>query len=223
MEVYKTNKRNISNIDNFIKKNTPVIIVKNFINKTFCREIIKYCVKVSKDYSHRKLTRDGNFFSTDIHPPGVKTDRVFRKYMLGRKFVKKFNKVKDIIKFQKEKIIKSNKNDFKSEIQVVQYPRGGGYFAEHTHKRFPTNYGMIITLSEKGKDFKKGVTNIKFNKKYINLEKHNITCGDLILFRFDLPHKITPVDPDKYLSFDKKGRWTLLFSIAPKHLSLTSY
>ena len=86
--------------------------------------------------------------------------------------------------------------------------------------------GIVSNVANVGAcapDIKKGVTNIKFNKKYINLEKYNITCGDLILFRFDLPHKITPVDPDKYLSFDTKGRWTLLFSIAPKHLSLTSY
>ena len=82
---------------------------------------------------------------------------------------------------------------------------------------------MIITLSEEGSDFNKGATNIKFKSKYINLEKYNINRGDLTLFRFDLPHKITPVDPDEYLSFDNKGRWTLLLSIAPKNLSLSSY
>jgi hypothetical protein len=105
----------------------------------------------------------------------------------------------------------------------VHYPRGGGYFDEHKHKRYPSNYGIIITLSKKGRDFDQGVTSIKYNNKYINLEKNNITCGDLILFRFDLPHKITPVDPDRYLSFDEKGRWTLILNIAPKHLSLSSY
>lgn len=223
MIVYKVKKKNISAIDQLVKKNVPVIIVKNFINKTFCKNVIKYCINISKNNSHRKLTKEGNFFSTDIHPNNVKTDRVFRKYMLGSHFEKKFKKINEIIRFQKEKLLKFKNKDLKSEVQVVHYPRGGGYFEEHSHKRYPTNYGIIITLSEKGRDFNRGVTNVKFKNKYINLEKYNISCGDLILFRFDLPHKISPVDPDKYLSFDNKGRWTLILSIAPKHLSLTSY
>lgn len=67
------------------------------------------------------------------------------------------------------------------------------------------------------------MTNIKYKNKYINLEKYNLTCGDLILFRFDLWHKITPVDPGDHLTFDDKGRWTLILNVAPKHLSLSSY
>ena len=45
-------------------------------------------------------------------------------------------------------------------------------------------------------------------KKNINLEKYNVTRGDLILFRFDLP-PISP-DPDMDLTFDVKGRWTMV-------------
>ena len=134
----------------------PVIIVKNFINKTFCKDVIKYCISVSKNNQHRKLTKEGNFFSTDIHPINVKTDRVFRKYMLGSHFEKKFKKMNEIIKFQDEKLLKFKNKDLKPEIQVVHYPRGGGYFEEHRHKRYPTNYGIIITLSEKGRDFNRG-------------------------------------------------------------------
>ena len=223
MSVYQIKKKQSSELDNLIKKNVPIIIIKNFLQKNLCKEIIKYCIKISQKEQHRKKTKEGNFFSTDIHPSNVKTDRVFRKYMLGKNFEKKFKKINDIIEFQHNKILKPKNNDSKTEIQVVHYPRGGGYFAEHKHNRYPTNYGMIITLSEKGSDFNKGATSIKFKDKFINLEKYNINKGDLTLFRFDLTHKITPVDPDKYLSFDNKGRWTLLLSIAPKNLSLSSY
>jgi hypothetical protein len=223
MSVYQIEKKQISKLDHLLKKNVPIIIIKKFLQKNFCKDIIDYCVSESQKNQHRKITKEGNFFSTDIHPSNVKTDRIFRKYMLGKSFEKKFKKIDAIIKFQHNKILKPKNNNSKTEIQVVQYPRGGGYFAEHKHNRYPTNYGMIITLSEKGTDFNKGATNIKFKNKYINLEKYNINSGDLTLFRFDLTHKITPVDPDKYLSFDNKGRWTLLLSIAPKKLSLSSY
>jgi hypothetical protein len=223
MSVYQIKKKQFLKLDNLIKKNVPIIIIKNFLQKNFCKEIIEYCVNISQKNQHRKLTKEGDYFSTDIHPSNVKTDRVFRKYMLGKSFEKKFKKINGIIKFQHNKILKPKNNNSKTEIQVVHYPRGGGYFAEHKHNRYPTNYGMIITLSEKGSDFNKGATSIKFKDKFINLEKYNINKGDLTLFRFDLTHKITPVDPDKYLSFDNKGRWTLLLSIAPKHLSLSSY
>ena len=223
MSVYQIKKKQFLKLDNLIKKNVPIIIIKNFLQKNFCKEIIEYCVNISQKNQHRKLTKEGDYFSTDIHPSNVKTDRVFRKYMLGKSFEKKFKKINDIIKFQHDKILKPKNNNLKTEIQVVHYPRGGGYFAEHKHNRYPTNYGIIITLSEKGSDFNKGATSIKFKDKFINLEKYNINKGDLTLFRFDLTHKITPVDPDKYLSFDNKGRWTLLLSIAPKHLSLSSY
>ncbi|MDB4081463.1 hypothetical protein N9500_00895 [Candidatus Pelagibacter sp.] len=223
MCVHQIDKKQSSKLDHLIKKNVPIIIIKNFLQKNFCKEIIKYCVNISKKNQHRKLTKEGDFFSTDIHPSNVKTDRVFRKYMLGKSFEKKLKKINDIIEFQHNKILKPKNSNSKTEIQVVQYPRGGGYFAEHKHNRYPTNYGMIVALSEKGSDFNKGATNIKVKNKYIDLEKYNINRGDLTLFRFDLTHKITPVDSDKYLSFDNKGRWTLLLSIAPKNLSLSSY
>ena len=46
----------------------------------FCKDIIKYCINESQKNQHRKITKEGNFFSTDIHPSNVKTDRIFRKY-----------------------------------------------------------------------------------------------------------------------------------------------
>ena len=32
--------------------------------------------------------------------------------------------------------------------------------------------------------------------------------GDLLLFRYDLPHAVSAVDPKETLVFDSNGRWT---------------
>ena len=43
-----------------------------------------------------------------------------------------------------------------------------------------------------------------------------VNQGDLILFRFDLKHFISPIDPKEDLSFNIKGRWTLVMPIFKK-------
>ena len=40
-----------------------------------------------------------------------------------------------------------------------------------------------------------------------------VVSGDLILFRFDLSHSISKVDPKENLLFDKNGRWTLVVPV----------
>ena len=128
-------------------------------------------------------------------------------------FISKFPEIMNLIKFQKKIVKLKHKKKIYRKIQIIHYPKGGGFFDKHHHPRYPTNYGIIITLSEKFKDFKEGVTNFVINKKNISLEKFNLSTGDLILFRFDIPHYISPVDPDKDLTFDKKGRWTLVLPV----------
>ena len=68
MNVYQIEKKQSSELDNLIKKNVPIIIIKNFLQKNFCKEIIKYCVNISQKNQHRKITKEGDFFSTDMHP-----------------------------------------------------------------------------------------------------------------------------------------------------------
>ena len=118
-----------------------------------------------------------------------------------------------MLNFQ-NKILKSKKNKkIYRKVQIIHYPRGGGYFGKHKHSRNPTNYGLIVTLSEKNKDFNESVTNFKYKKKIISLEKYDLSKGDLILFRYDLPHSISKCDPNYNLTFDKKGRWTMILPV----------
>ena len=216
MLVNTIKKNKINLLKKKINKNTPVIIVKNFIKPNYCKKIIKYCETIAKNTPHRKLSKNRDFYSLDVLPNNVKTDRIFRTFVLGRQAQQKYKFINQIKEFQKEYILKLKKKKIFSKVQVMHYPIGGGFFAEHKHQRLPTNYGIILTLSKKGRDFKTGVTNFRFKNKKINIDNHDISAGDIILFRYDLYHSISPCDPKKNLSFNNKGRWTMIFPVYHK-------
>ena len=94
--------------------------------------------------------------------------------------------------------------------QVIQYPSGGGFFDEHVHPLEPQGVGLIVGLSEKGRDFKSGGTCFRVNGRNNSFEDTH-AMGDIILFRFDLPHWITPIDDDEHLDWTRQaGRWTMV-------------
>lgn len=208
--------KNLNNILLEIKKNTPIIIFKKFLKKNICKKIVALCHKnfSFKDNRKKKFNKYFNFISLDVLPSKVMTNRIFRTIELSDFLINKIKPIKALIDFQNKLIkLKKNKKIYR-KVQIIHYPRGGGFFGEHSHPRYPTNYGIIVTLSEKNKDFKKGITNFRLGKKNINLEKYDVTVGDLILFRFDLPHFVSPCDPEKNLIFDNKGRWTMVLPVS---------
>ena len=97
--------------------------------------------------------------------------------------------------------------------QLLHYPVGGGFFDWHTHPRFPNNYGLILNLSKKGRDFNAGQTEVKIeNGEIIKVEDY-ADIGDLILFRYDLLHRVSPCDSDRDLVFSEGGRWTAILPL----------
>jgi hypothetical protein len=91
--------------------------------------------------------------------------------------------------------------------QIINYPRGGGFFARHTHPLEPQKIGLIASLTKKGEHFDTGGTLFWNNEIEVDAEPVQ-TIGSVTLFRFDLPHAVSTVDPDKPLEFGKpNGRW----------------
>ena len=93
MLVNTIQKNQINLLKKKINKNTPVIIVKNFIKPVYCKKIIKYCEIIAKNTPHRKLSKNKDFYSLDVLPSNVKTDRIFRTFVLGNKIQNKYNRV----------------------------------------------------------------------------------------------------------------------------------
>jgi hypothetical protein len=94
--------------------------------------------------------------------------------------------------------------------QVIHYPRGGGHLATHVHPLEPQLIGFILSISKRGIDFKKGAVGFEaLDGSPIDTSEHH-DLGDIIMFKFDLKHWVTPVDIDETLNpSDEKGRWVV--------------
>jgi hypothetical protein len=92
--------------------------------------------------------------------------------------------------------------------QIIHYPCGGGMFGRHTHPLEPQRIGLVLALAERGKDFERGSTHFEITGSDIGTDDiHDI--GDMILFRFDIPHWITVIDEGGNLDYSSpRGRWT---------------
>ena len=76
--------------------------------------------------------------------------------------------------------------------QILHYPGNGGFFDWHTHALVPQRYGLILEMSKKGRDYDSGGTSFKLNRNVIVNSGDYADQTDVILFRYDLEHKVGP-------------------------------
>lgn len=91
--------------------------------------------------------------------------------------------------------------------QVTHYPLGGSFFGRHWHPLNPQKVGMILALNQYGKDYNSGGTGYVINDHIVETEGYQ-DLGDMILFRYDLPHWVSPSSfADRFSWDDPAGRW----------------
>jgi hypothetical protein len=91
--------------------------------------------------------------------------------------------------------------------QVTHYPLGGSFFGRHWHPLNPQKVGMILALNQYGADYHSGGTGYVINNHIVETEGHQ-DKGDMILFRYDLPHWVSPSSFADRFSWDNPaGRW----------------
>jgi len=98
---------------------------------------------------------------------------------------------------------------------AMYYPAGGGCFGWHEHRLEPTRIGLILAMSQIGVDFTSGGTEFRTPLGLVNVESYH-DIGDVCMFRYDLPHRVAPVDPGRDLCWNGSGRWTLLIQGDPR-------
>jgi hypothetical protein len=92
--------------------------------------------------------------------------------------------------------------------QILHYPSGGGVRPRERHRGDPTMISQIVGLSEPGSDFQSGGNVFAVGDHLVDTSKHH-RLGDICLFRSDLWHEVTPVDPEARLDLrSARGRWT---------------
>jgi hypothetical protein len=104
-------------------------------------------------------------------------------------------------------------------LKVLHYPAGGGFLAEHTHPLRPQGVGLITSLSRLGADLSDGAVTIASPAGLVDASRYH-DIGDIVCFRYDLPHAVTPVDPTRYLDWNSEsGKWSVVLELRHTHAS----
>jgi hypothetical protein len=111
--------------------------------------------------------------------------------------------------------------DFSSKglrLKVLHYPAGGGFLEEHIHPLEPQRVGLVLSASKLETDVGTGGT--YFLSPFGRVEAgpyHDI--GDLILFRYDIPHGVSRVDEDRALDWQSEaGKWSVVLDLRDTHV-----
>src|SRR5579863_161930 len=103
-------------------------------------------------------------------------------------------------------------------LKILQYPQGGGFLQEHSHPRDPQRIGLILSMSRCGRDFNEGAAVFKVDGQIIDTVKYH-DIGDVVIFRYDLPHAVSKVDSQKTdinWSLDT-GKWSVVLEFRDTH------
>ena len=139
---------------------------------------------------------------------------------LGPEYTPLFNKVTDRLVLIQNAIGGTSFEISLTELRlkVLQYPEGGGFLAEHKHPKEPQQIGLILSLSKKGVDFQQGAAVFTTPKGYVDtVDYHDM--GDVVIFRYDLPHAVSQVNPEKK-PIDwtmETGKWSVVLELRDTH------
>lgn len=100
-----------------------------------------------------------------------------------------------------------------SRIVCHQYPRGGGYLAEHLDPVNPfAKIQTIIQASDYGLEFEKGGLYVRETPQSEMIFIDPLApLGDLVVASPNIRHGVAPVDPQRELDWNAEdGRWMIL-------------
>lgn len=102
-------------------------------------------------------------------------------------------------------------------LKVLHYPSGAGFLTEHSHPIEPQRIGLIASLSRIGADVTSGATRFRTPFGLVDTSTaHDI--GDVIIFRYDLPHEVTLVDEGRLLDWNSDaGKWSVVLELRETH------
>lgn len=97
--------------------------------------------------------------------------------------------------------------------KILHYPRGGGFLAKHIHQLEPQRVGLILSLSRIGVDAGCGGTTFDTPAGAVDTSRHH-DIGDVVMFRYDLPHAVAAVDPGVPVDWDAgTGKWSVVLEL----------
>ena len=102
-------------------------------------------------------------------------------------------------------------------LKILHYPAGAGFLTEHSHPLAPQRIGLITSLSQIGEDVTTGATCFQTPSGRVDTTNvHDI--GDIVIFRYDLPHEVTMVDEHQTLDWNSAaGKWSVVLELRETH------
>lgn len=102
-------------------------------------------------------------------------------------------------------------------LKVIHYPSGAGFLAQHTHPLEPQRIGLIASLSRLGQDVNTGAACFETPFGRVDTTPHH-DIGDIIIFRYDLPHEVTLSDEGETLQWGSPaGKWSVVLELRETH------
>lgn len=93
-----------------------------------------------------------------------------------------------------------------NRIKLMNHPGGGGFLLKHSHPLERLGVAYFLSLSRPGVDYAEGDV-------FFEIDGHNVpagmhfAAGNALFFRYDLPHGVSPIDPDKQCDWSEEGLW----------------
>lgn len=116
--------------------------------------------------------------------------------------------------FQKRELATIHDDGTQFRFQIFQYPRGGGMFSSHVHALFPQKIGLILGFSKRGRDFYESDVGFEAPDGSIINTSHIHDMGDIMLFRVNLKHWVTPCDiTEPLIENQSSGRWSAVLAV----------
>jgi len=102
-------------------------------------------------------------------------------------------------------------------LKVLHYPAGGGFLQQHTHPLEPQRVGLVLSASKLDTDLGTGGTYFLLPFGRVEAAPYH-DIGDLILFRYDIPHGVSRVDEDRPLNWQSEaGKWSVVLDLRETH------
>lgn len=101
------------------------------------------------------------------------------------------------------------------KIAAARHPRGGGYASRHVHPYLPRKVMALASLSTPGKDHSEPSLRLTAGGGEI---APDFRAGDILVWRYDLPHEFLPVDPAVECDWDADdGCWIFGMEMVEAH------
>ena len=206
------NKRNILILKDFLDRD----VILNIKNKIF-----DWGLNTPEFNPDLDQVFDNSYHRIDDNPSQSKTKHIFHAYNFTndanvdfyQELVDFLNPLRELqAKLSGQQLEnKPNKDGYALRPQAIHYPVGGGFFDWHIHPFLPQKVGLILSMSQRGRDFDEGGTMFKIDNKVVSIENdHDI--GDLGIFRYDIEHKVDVIDASHgRVDFNNiRGKWSLI-------------